>query len=85
MGLISWLIVGLVIGVLARLFTPGRDPMGVVTTLLIGIAGAFVGGWVWASLFGAQQRIAWIGSIIAATALLWIYRRMMSRRQSTVW
>ncbi len=80
MGLISWIIVGLVVGALARLLMPGRDPIGILATILLGIVGAILGGWLWTVLFGAQEGVAWIGSIIAAMAVLWIYRRATYQR-----
>ncbi|MFB6631056.1 GlsB/YeaQ/YmgE family stress response membrane protein [Streptomyces sp. NPDC056362] len=50
MGFISWIILGLVAGAIAKLILPGRDPGGLIVTTLIGIAGAFVGGWLSARL-----------------------------------
>lgn len=46
MGIISWIILGLLAGVIAKILLPGRDPGGIIGTTLIGIAGAFVGGWL---------------------------------------
>ncbi|MDH6114002.1 putative membrane protein YeaQ/YmgE (transglycosylase-associated protein family) [Kitasatospora sp. MAP12-15] len=46
MGILSWIILGLVAGAIAKLLLPGRDPGGVIVTTLIGIAGSFVGGWL---------------------------------------
>ena len=46
MGLIMWMVLGLVVGVLAKWIMPGKDPGGVIVTTLIGIAGAVVGGWI---------------------------------------
>ena len=51
MGIISWIVLGLIVGVLAKLIMPGKDPGGFIITILIGIAGAFVGGFV-SSLIG---------------------------------
>ncbi len=50
MGILYWIIMGLVVGVLAKLVMPGKDPGGVIVTILIGIAGAFVGGFIGQSL-----------------------------------
>lgn len=46
MGIISWIILGLLAGLIAKILLPGRDPGGIIGTTLIGIAGAFVGGWL---------------------------------------
>ncbi len=84
MTLISWIVIGLIVGGVARLFMPGRDPIGILATLVLGIVGAAVGGWIWTLLFGEQQGVAWIGSILTAMALLWLYRRTMYRREGAV-
>jgi len=73
-GLVEWILVGLVVGLLARFLLPGRDPIGCVGTVALGILGAVVGGRVWQRLFGPQRGVAWIGSIIAAMVLLAIFR-----------
>ena len=46
MGILSWIIMGLIVGVLAKFIMPGKDPGGFIVTILIGIAGAFVGGYI---------------------------------------
>ncbi|MEO0292782.1 MAG: GlsB/YeaQ/YmgE family stress response membrane protein [candidate division WOR-3 bacterium] len=51
MGILSWIIMGLVVGALAKLIMPGKDPGGIIITILLGIAGAFVGGFI-GSLLG---------------------------------
>lgn len=84
MGIITWVIFGLIAGVIAKLIMPGDDPGGFFITILIGIAGALLGGFI-ASLFGlggidgfnfGSMVIAVLGAIL----LLWIYRRMKSPR-----
>ncbi|WP_327666049.1 MULTISPECIES: GlsB/YeaQ/YmgE family stress response membrane protein [unclassified Streptomyces] len=50
MGIVSWIILGLIAGVIAKVLLPGRDPGGLIGTTLIGVAGAFVGGWLSARL-----------------------------------
>ena len=80
MGFIAWIVFGLIAGVIAKLLMPGRDPGGFIVTILIGIAGAFVGGFIGKALgFGAVEgfdlrsfAIAVIGSIV----LLILYRMM---------
>ncbi|MGI9047798.1 MAG: GlsB/YeaQ/YmgE family stress response membrane protein [Rubrobacteraceae bacterium] len=87
MGIIAWIIVGLIAGALGKLIMPGDDPGGIIVTMLIGIVGAFIGGFV-SGLFGAGgvSRIN-IGSIIVATVgaiiLLAIYRLIVGGRTAS--
>lgn len=74
--LLVFIVVGLIVGVLARALLPGRDPIGILGTILVGIVGAIVGGYLWAALFGDTEGVNWIGSILVAMALLWVYRKM---------
>jgi uncharacterized membrane protein YeaQ/YmgE (transglycosylase-associated protein family) len=80
MGLLSWLVLGLLAGALAKWLMPGPDGGGLVLTLLLGIAGAFVGGFL-ASLFGLGSVSGLnVGSVLTATAgalvLLWAHHRL---------
>ncbi len=84
MGILSWIVLGLIAGALGKLIMPGRDPGGIIVTILIGIAGAFVGGFVVSLLgFGSVQEFN-LGSIVAATIgaiiLLAIYRALVGGR-----
>lgn len=76
MELLTFILVGLIVGAIARLLMPGRDPIGILGTILVGIVGAIAGGYLWRALFGETQGVEWIGAILVAMALLWIYRRM---------
>ena len=81
MHLLWALIVGLVVGAIAKVLMPGRDPGGWIVTILLGIAGSFVGGFLASALLGHQEQTAgWIGSIIGAIVLLFIYRLIVGRR-----
>jgi len=83
MSFILWLLFGLVVGVIARLLMPGRDPGGFFVTILLGIAGSFVGGFIGRAvgLYQSGQRTGgWILSIIGAIILLAIYRVIARRR-----
>jgi uncharacterized membrane protein YeaQ/YmgE (transglycosylase-associated protein family) len=78
MGILYWIIMGLIVGVLAKLIMPGKDPGGIIVTICIGIAGAFVGGFV-GSLLGLGSVTGFnAGSVLLATGgavlLLLIYR-----------
>jgi uncharacterized membrane protein YeaQ/YmgE (transglycosylase-associated protein family) len=78
---IIWvLVIGLVIGAIAKLLMPGKDPGGCIITMLLGIAGAFVGTWI-GRLFAGENYVAgWIMSIIGAMILLLLYRLILKRR-----
>ena len=83
MGVIGWIIFGLVVGAIARLLMPGRQPMGFILTTLLGIAGAFVGGYIGTMLAGQPMEMTepsgWIGAILGSLLLLFVYG-MMARR-----
>jgi uncharacterized membrane protein YeaQ/YmgE (transglycosylase-associated protein family) len=78
MGIIAWIVLGLIAGALAKLIMPGRDPGGIIVTILIGIAGALLGGWIFSLFGGGGVNGLNIGSIIVAVVgaiiLLAIYR-----------
>lgn len=76
--IIVFILVGLVVGVLARLLLPGRDPIGIVATIAIGVVGAIIGGYLFSAVFDLNDNggVAWIGSILMAMLLLFLYRKM---------
>ncbi|HVR43915.1 MAG TPA: GlsB/YeaQ/YmgE family stress response membrane protein [Thermoanaerobaculia bacterium] len=81
MNILGWILFGLIVGALAKLLMPGRDPGGWIVTILLGIAGSFVGGFLGQMLFGtAGDTAGWIGSILGAMVLLLIYRLIVGRR-----
>ena len=82
MHVIATLIVGLIVGALAKLVMPGRDPGGFIITILLGVAGAFVGGWIGHALgwYSAGEGPGIIMSVIGAVLLLGIYRLVIGRR-----
>jgi uncharacterized membrane protein YeaQ/YmgE (transglycosylase-associated protein family) len=82
MTIIGWIIFGAIVGVIARLLMPGRDPMGWIMTILLGIAGSVVGGLLLGMIMGgrATDPAGWIGSILGAVLLLFLYRRFAVRR-----
>jgi uncharacterized membrane protein YeaQ/YmgE (transglycosylase-associated protein family) len=76
---IVYIIAGLVIGAVARLVVPGRQEMSVVTTIVLGVIAAVVGGLLWEAIFPDNDGVAWIGSIIVAVVLLLIYMSVVGR------
>jgi uncharacterized membrane protein YeaQ/YmgE (transglycosylase-associated protein family) len=84
-ALIFWIIVGLIAGALAKLIMPGDDPGGIIVTIIIGIVGAVLGGWLLSLIgLGGAAAGAWIWSIISgivgAVILLAIYRAFVGSR-----
>jgi len=80
---ILWtLVIGLVVGAIAKLLTPGKDPGGCIITILIGIAGAFIAGYLGRAVGWYQpgQPAGFIASVIGAMVLLLIYRLISSKR-----
>lgn len=80
MGIISWIIMGLIVGALAKWIMPGKDPGGIIVTICLGICGAFVGGFL-GSFIGLGRVTGFnLGSIILATGgallLLFLYRKI---------
>lgn len=75
-SILSWIVFGLIVGVLAKFLLPGKDPGGMLTTMAIGIAGALVGGWL-TGVVGYNRTgegAGWIMSILGAILLLLAYR-----------
>jgi len=85
MGILGWILFGLVVGALAKLVMPGRDPGGIIVTMLIGIAGAVLGGFVGRALgwYGEGEPAGFVMSFVGAVLLLALYR-MFTRRRSAV-
>lgn len=78
MGILAWIVMGLIVGVIAKLVMPGKDPGGFIVTILLGIAGAFVGGFIGSALGLGDVSGFNLGSILLATGgailLLILYR-----------
>lgn len=87
MGILWTLIIGLVVGAIAKLIMPGRDPGGIIVTMLIGVAGALLAGFLGRALgwyADPAQGPGIIASVIGAIILLWLYRVFTRRRGTTV-
>jgi uncharacterized membrane protein YeaQ/YmgE (transglycosylase-associated protein family) len=82
MGLVSWILFGLIVGIIAKLVMPGRDPGGFVVTVLLGIAGALLGGFVGRAMgyYGPTEAAGWLMSIAGAVLLLVLHRLLVRRR-----
>jgi uncharacterized membrane protein YeaQ/YmgE (transglycosylase-associated protein family) len=81
-GILGWIIFGLIIGAIAKFVMPGKDPGGIIVTMLLGIVGAMLGGFVGRALgmYGPNESVGVFMSIIGAVVVLAIYRMMVGRR-----
>ena len=80
LDVVWYIVAGLVIGILARAILPGKQHMGIIATIVLGVAGALIGGFLWDLIFSGNEGIAWIGSIIVAVILLFLYERVLVSR-----
>jgi uncharacterized membrane protein YeaQ/YmgE (transglycosylase-associated protein family) len=85
MGILSWIVFGLIAGIVAKLLTPGRDPGGCIITMLLGVAGAFVGVFLYKLVTVLQQIFQFdlgifVFAVIGAIILLLLYRLLTGRR-----
>jgi uncharacterized membrane protein YeaQ/YmgE (transglycosylase-associated protein family) len=80
-GILGWIVFGLIVGVVAKLLMPGRDPGGFVITALLGIAGALVGGFLGRAmnLYGPNDPAGFLMSTLGAVVLLFAYRKLAGR------
>ena len=83
MQILGWIVFGLVVGAIARLLMPGRQPMGFILTCLLGVAGSFLGGYIGTMIHGgpmdATQPAGWIGATLGALLLLFLYGMFAKR------
>ena len=70
-GILAFLIMGLIAGFIARAVVPGRDPMGLIGTLVLGVVGALIGGFIFG---GPDNAVGYIGAIIGAVLALLVYK-----------
>ena len=83
MGVLGWILFGLVVGALAKLVMPGRDPGGIIVTILLGIVGALVGGFLGRALglYQPGEPAGFVGAFLGAILVLLIYRMAIGRRR----
>ena len=82
MGILGWILFGLVVGAIAKLLMPGKDPGGIIVTMLLGIAGAVLGGFTGRALglYGENEAAGFLMSLVGAVLLLALYRMFIGRR-----
>ena len=84
LGWIGWIIFGLIVGIVGKFLMPGRDPGGFIVTILLGIAGALLGGFIGRALgfYNEGEPAGFIMAVIGAIILLAIYRAVAGRRRT---
>ncbi|MFJ5712309.1 MULTISPECIES: GlsB/YeaQ/YmgE family stress response membrane protein [unclassified Streptomyces] len=86
MGILAWILLGLLAGIIAKMLMPGKDPGGIIITTLIGIAGGLLGGWLGKVIFdvdsvdGFFELSTWIAAIVGSVILLAVYRLFARRK-----
>ena len=87
LGIFGWIIIGLIAGALAGFFVPGRERFGCIGTLLVGIVGGLIGGWVWVNVLNQDEASGWLGALVIATIgavlVLLVLRAVGGRRDRT--
>ena len=78
MGILWTILIGFLVGTVAKALVPGKDPGGFIITVLLGVCGSMVGGWL-AGLLGMAPRVGFIGSVIGAVVILVVYRWFKGR------
>ncbi|NEC68835.1 GlsB/YeaQ/YmgE family stress response membrane protein [Streptomyces sp. SID9727] len=87
MGIIAWIFIGLLAGIIAKALVPGKDPGGIIITMLIGIAGGLLGGWLGKVIFGVDSIdgffdvSTWIAAVVGSIILLVLYRVITGNRR----
>jgi len=86
MSIIGWILFGLIVGVVAKLIMPGPDPGGMIVTILLGIVGALIGGFIGRMLgwYGEGDPVGFIMAVIGAIIVLFGYRKISSTSQARV-
>jgi uncharacterized membrane protein YeaQ/YmgE (transglycosylase-associated protein family) len=86
MGILGWIVFGLIVGAIAKLLMPGRDPGGIIITMVLGIVGALLGGFIGRALgmYSADEPAGFIMALVGAVLVLFIYRISIGGRHRTV-
>jgi uncharacterized membrane protein YeaQ/YmgE (transglycosylase-associated protein family) len=87
-GIIAWIVLGLIVGIVAKAIMPGRDGGGIILTMLLGVVGGFVGGFIGKALFGVDlggffDLRTWLLAIVGAVIVLAIFRLVTGRKART--
>ncbi|QGK70556.1 GlsB/YeaQ/YmgE family stress response membrane protein [Allosaccharopolyspora coralli] len=87
MGFLSWIVFGLIAGAIAKFILPGKDPGGIIVTILIGIAGGLFGGWLGSSVFGSTgvqgfSVMSFVWAVIGSLILLIAYRLLFNSKRA---
>ncbi len=81
-GILGWILFGLIVGIVAKLIMPGRDPGGFIVTIVLGVVGALLGGFIGRALglYGPQDTAGFLMSLLGAIVLLALYRMAAPNR-----
>jgi uncharacterized membrane protein YeaQ/YmgE (transglycosylase-associated protein family) len=84
MAIIGWIIFGLIVGIIGKFLMPGRDPGGIVVTILLGIGGALLGGWIGQAmgLYREGEPAGFVMAVLGSILLLFLYRLFAGRRSA---
>jgi uncharacterized membrane protein YeaQ/YmgE (transglycosylase-associated protein family) len=81
--IVVYVIAGAIIGALARLVVPGKQSISIAVTIGLGIVAAVIGGYLWNAVFPGNEGVAWIGSIIVAVVLVFLYATLFGSKTRT--
>lgn len=86
MGLLGWIVFGLIVGALAKLVMPGKDPGGIIVTMALGIVGALIGGAIGRAMgmYQANEPAGFFMALLGSVLLLWLYRMAFAGRTRTL-
>ena len=81
MAVLGWIVFGLVVGIVAKLLMPGKDPGGFIVTMLLGVVGAMIGGFLGRAFgfYGPNQAAGFLMSVVGAILVLFVYRKLSRR------